>query len=262
MTDPCQIHDFPSQTRVKAVLFDFDRTLVDLFTPQAFAKMAGHLVRFYERALDRGQGDDPAVELVEKAKVDGAGRPYSLWADVYQALVHVDIDRAEKLSRDVAAILSEHECASAAAKEAPPPPLPGVERALCWLEDGDVALATISTNCQPAVRTALHRAGLLGRFDVIVARTPELDMANLKPSPFPVELALDRLPCAPGDAILVGDSVLDMQAGQAAKVYTVGVPSSLASGEELAAAGAATVLDSMAGLKGAIGKELGPVRRP
>jgi phosphoglycolate phosphatase-like HAD superfamily hydrolase len=132
-----------------------------------------------------------------------------------------------------------------------------VEAALEWLEGAGVALAVVSTNCQPAVRTALHRIGVLTRFDVVVARTPELDMANLKPSPFPVELALDRLPCAPGDAVFVGDSVLDMQAGQAAKVYTVGVPSFLVTGAELAAAGAAAVLDSMTGLKGLLGEYIG-----
>ena len=108
------------------------------------------------------------------------------------------------------------------------PALPGVERALAWLEDGGVALAVISTNCQPAVRTALHRAGILGRFDAIVARTPALDMANLKPSPFGLNRALDQLQCAPGDAVYVGDSVIDMHAGQAAKIYTIAVPGPLA----------------------------------
>ena len=48
-----------------------------------------------------------------------------------------------------------------------------------------------------------------------------------------------------------------MQAGQAAKVYTVGVPSFLVTGAELAAAGAAAVLDSMTGLKGLLGEHDG-----
>ena len=251
MTDP-----FHPRPRIRAALFDFDRTLVDLFTPTAFAKLADAVVSHYEHSVGRGPGDSPARKLVEQARADPVPRPYGLWADVHKALAADDGDRADALSREVAAILSEHECAAAAAKQAPPP-LPGVEAALDWLERAGVALAVVSTNCQPAVRTALHRAGVLTRFDVVVARTPELDMTNLKPSPFPVELALDRLPCAPGDAILVGDSVLDMQAGQAAKVYTVGVPSFLVTGAELAAAGAAAVLDSMTGLKGLLGEYVG-----
>jgi pyrophosphatase PpaX len=41
-----------------------------------------------------------------------------------------------------------------------------------------------------------------------------------KPDPEPVRIALQRLDCAPADAIFVGDSIHDMQAGKAAGVRT------------------------------------------
>jgi phosphoglycolate phosphatase-like HAD superfamily hydrolase len=251
VTDPSR-----SRPRIRAALFDFDRTLLDLFTPAALARLHGEVVRRYERTVGRCPGDGPARLLVEQARSDPTPRPYALWSGVYQALAAEDHDRAAGLSREVAAILSEHECAAAAARQAPEP-LPGVEAALDWLERAGVALAVVSSTCQPAVRTALHRAGVLTRFDVVVARTPELDMDNLAPNPFPIELALEMLPCGPEDAVFVADGVLEMRAGQAAKVHTVGVPRPPATGAELAAAGAAAVLDSMTGLRGLLGEYVG-----
>lgn len=64
----------------------------------------------------------------------------------------------------------------------------------------------------------LDNVGLGSHFDIIVG----CDTCDLhKPDPGPVLFALDRLGYAPEDAVFVGDSIYDMQAGNAAGVTTI-----------------------------------------
>ena len=238
---------------LNAVLFDFDRTLLDLFTERAEAALAAAVTAYYRSEL--GLGEPRARMAVARVLAEQAGRPYRLWAEVHQALAGVDQELADRVGREVGSILTEHECGAAGGRTAPAA-LPGVKATLAWLEDAGLALAVVAGNSLAAVRTALHRAGILSRFDVIVARTPELDMAELAPSRYGVERALGQLGIAPGDAVLVGDSPADMRAGLAAKVYTVGVASHPAQAEQLREAGAAAVIADMTGLKALVVQHL------
>jgi phosphoglycolate phosphatase-like HAD superfamily hydrolase len=238
-----------------AVLFDFDRTLLDLFTEPASVALAAEVAAYYRREVCPGPDEPHTRAALGRALVEHADRPYRLWVELYWALAGVDQELAERVSREVGSILTEHECEAAGALTAPAA-LPGVKATLAWLEDAGVALAVVASNSLAAVRTAMYRAGILSRFDVIVARTPELDLANLEPSPFPIERAIDQLGCTPSDAVMVGDSVADMRAGLAAKVYTVGVVSHPGQAERLREAGAAAVIADMTALKSLLGHHL------
>jgi phosphoglycolate phosphatase-like HAD superfamily hydrolase len=237
------------------VLFDFDRTLLDLFTEPASAALAAEVVAYYRHEVCPGPDEPETRAALGRALVEQADRPYRLWVDLYWILAGLDQELAERVSREVGSILTEHECQAAGAPAAPAA-LPGVKATLAWLEDASIALAVVANQSLAAVRTAMHRAGILSRFDVIVARTPELDLANLDPSPFPIERALAQLRCAPGDAVMVGDAVTDMRAGLAAKVYTVGVASHPGQAERLRDAGAAAVIADMTALKSLLGHHM------
>lgn len=64
----------------------------------------------------------------------------------------------------------------------------------------------------------LDNVGLGSHFDVVVG----CDTCDLhKPDPGPVLFALERLGYAPDEAVFVGDSIYDMQAGNAAGVTTI-----------------------------------------
>lgn len=64
----------------------------------------------------------------------------------------------------------------------------------------------------------IDNVGLGSHFDVIIG----CDMCNRhKPDPEPVHLALERLGYTPTDAVFIGDSIYDMQAGKAAGVTTI-----------------------------------------
>lgn len=66
-----------------------------------------------------------------------------------------------------------------------------------------------------------------------------------KPDPEPVELALTLLRSTPRDAMFVGDSPFDIQAGRAAGVYTIGVTWGACSRAEMARADADLVIDEI-----------------
>jgi pyrophosphatase PpaX len=78
----------------------------------------------------------------------------------------------------------------------------------------------------------LDNVGLGSHFDVIVGCDT---CEKHKPDPGPVLFALDKLGCKPDDAVFVGDSIYDMQAGNAAGVTTIGALWGPFSREDLAA---------------------------
>ena len=69
--------------------------------------------------------------------------------------------------------------------------------------------------------------------------------ARLKPDPLPILTALAQLDCPPGEALLVGDSHIDMAAGRAAGVATVAVRYGYDPACDFLAQGALAVLDTL-----------------
>ena len=95
---------------------------------------------------------------------------------------------------------------------------PGVRETLERL-DG-YRKAVISNKREALSRKLLDGLGLLRFFDVVVGSdsTPER-----KPSPLPVRKVLSDLEVRPSDAVIVGDSNYDIDAGKAAGVTTIAV---------------------------------------
>src|SRR5690242_12577929 len=94
---------------------------------------------------------------------------------------------------------------------------PGVERMVRALVDRGVRLGIVTSKLKPHVERGLRVAGLDGAFDVIVSAD---DVARGKPDPEPVLLALARYGRAASDALFVGDSPHDIEAGNRAHVST------------------------------------------
>lgn len=97
---------------------------------------------------------------------------------------------------------------------------------------------------------SLDCAGLTGRVPLLAT---EENTAEHKPSPAPLLFALARVGASPGDAIYVGDAVVDMQAAHAAGLAPVAVTWGAASAEELAATNPAAVVHSVAELRQVLG---------
>jgi pyrophosphatase PpaX len=95
---------------------------------------------------------------------------------------------------------------------------------------------------------------LVGLADVIPVVVGCDICTNHKPHPEPVELALALLGIAAGDAIFVGDSPHDVQSGNAAGVFTVGVTWGAFNVAQMAASGANEVINGIDELRGVIAR--------
>lgn len=101
------------------------------------------------------------------------------------------------------------------------------------------AVAIVTNNDPGVVPLVLERAqpGLTGRLAGVHGRSPGA-VADLKPAPALIQRALADCRCPPGRAVLLGDSVTDVAAGQAAGVSVIGVSEDAERRQELLSAGA------------------------
>jgi HAD superfamily hydrolase (TIGR01509 family) len=89
---------------------------------------------------------------------------------------------------------------------------------------------------------AVGNAGIGEYFDAIVGAD---EVARVKPHPEPVLRALELVGAAPEEALYVGDTVIDIEAGRGAGVLAVGVTTGAADKATLLAAGADVVIDHL-----------------
>lgn len=112
--------------------------------------------------------------------------------------------------------------------------------------------AVRTTGYRTAVVTSKRRdPALAGMADTGIDRYIELaiaveDVKHAKPDPEPVEKALHLLRTPPAEAVYIGDSWYDIQAGKSAGVATVAVTWGMASREQLAPHHPDFIVDSWA----------------
>jgi phosphoglycolate phosphatase len=123
------------------------------------------------------------------------------------------------------------------------PPLPGACEAVVELHDRGLALALVTSS--PGTFPFLERWGIRERFVTVIGREA---VRNRKPHPEPLETALEWLRLTPAEVLNVGDSPLDVQAGNAAGLTTVGVLTGVGTELQLTREGARAVLPSLAAL--------------
>jgi pyrophosphatase PpaX len=95
---------------------------------------------------------------------------------------------------------------------------PGVEETLAELERRGHVLGVVTSKRRVTAQPGLAYFGLDGYFQAIVTAN---DTERHKPEPDPVLKALEMLGCQPGSAAYVGDSVYDIECGNAAGVLSV-----------------------------------------
>ena len=226
---------------VRAVLFDFDGTLVEQRVD--FARMRREAL-----AVLAAHGVDPAplagmhvLEMVERA-----GR----------ALVARDplrgAARAEALAADARRAIEDVECQGASSARA----LPGAAALLGDLRARGMGVGIVTRNCRVAVERVLAR---LARecdaleYDVLLTRD---DVPHVKPDPRHLQAALDRLGVAGAEAAMCGDHPMDIAAGRGVGACTVGVLPAGQGPEYMAAAAPDLVVGGVAELRAPLG--LGP----
>ncbi len=208
---------------MKAVIFDFDGTLVDSSRSivSTFNAVLSHygVPEWDEDRIRKGIGR-PLMELFHEIFANGQPTP--------QHLVETYVRLSQKNGYEEVKLL------------------PGVLETLDHFS-GRVSLGIATSRTSGSTRAILQRFKLGRRFGAIVG----IDMVqNPKPHPEPVAQVLKALGVEPRHALLVGDTPDDIHAARGAEVLPVGVTTGAHPRQTLEAAGASAVIDDLLELQG------------
>jgi HAD superfamily hydrolase (TIGR01509 family) len=124
-------------------------------------------------------------------------------------------------------------------------PLPGARDFVLWLADRGHRIV-LSSSAKPA--EVDHYLGLLDVGDAIAGHTNSGDVENAKPEPDVVNAGLKALG-HPDEAVMIGDSVYDVQAASGAGLPTIGLLTGGFGGEELREVGATEIYVDLVDLR-------------
>ena len=180
-----------------ALLFDLDRTLVDV---QSFT--------------DYGSARREAATLV-----DGFGDievPATDWsADTVAAMSLLVACSGDPRWASVSAAIARHELAAVPGSA----PMPGLHEA--WVQTAGLPRAVVTLVPEEVARAALAWHGVDVTGVVVIGRRAD---QRPKPAPDGLLAACEALGMAPGRAVMIGDSLWDLEAAAAAGTSFVGVP--------------------------------------
>lgn len=128
---------------------------------------------------------------------------------------------------------------------------PGITEALRALHRHGYPVAIVSNNDHRAIRAFLTRHRLERYVDHVCARRPTRPDL-MKPSTFLVEEGWRSIAAHPGECVMIGDSVTDIEVCRATGVQSVGWAKTALRGRELHAAGAQVVVGSIGEISSAL----------
>lgn len=124
---------------------------------------------------------------------------------------------------------------------------PGVVEGLDFLTGLGCRMGCVTNKPACFTEPLLHRFGLDRYFTLILSGD---SLPARKPDPLPLRHAARYFDVAPGDSLLIGDSINDIRAARAAGFRIVCVSYGYNHGEDICHAGADAVVDSLAELAG------------
>lgn len=209
--------------RFRAVLFDLDGTLVD--TALDLAAAANRMLAELGRPP---LGEEGIRDYIGKGVVN---------------LVHRCIEATgggtEEDRRHALEVFERHYIAGIADRSRP---YPGVIEGLEALERAGIAMGCVTNKAGRFTEPLLERTGLRRFFGVVVSGDT---VERKKPHAEPVLYAAGKLGAAPGETLVVGDSLNDVQSARAAGCAIVVVPYGYREGLALADLGADAVVASV-----------------
>lgn len=184
---------------VHSVLFDLDGTLVD--THIDFALMKREMISL---ALTTGIEAD----ALDGLDILGIAKTAAAFVSETKGPDHLRPFYSKAMT-----VLEEIELRHAKATE----PIPYALDAVALLRERQIKIGIVTRNCRKASELSLSMTGIAP--DVLICRE---DSQKHKPHPEPILLALSRLNAEPGNSIMVGDHIMDVQGGKAAGLKTIG----------------------------------------
>jgi len=118
----------------------------------------------------------------------------------------------------VESLVKEYRLCNAANHDRLARPFPGMDQVMSALRNRGYRLGVVTSKSREFAQRGLRLCGLWEFLDVFVSMD---DTSRHKPNPEPLLLALERLRIPSEQAVYVGDSCHDMQAGRAAGMRTV-----------------------------------------
>ena len=166
-----------------------------------------------------------AADLHELLAQHGARPPASVWApgsvwtpaDPLEVLRYTATLGRPALTSAVEDALRKAECVAARSAT----PTRYARKVMMAANESGRRIGIVSNNSEEAISAYLVKHDLAGRVHTVVGR-PHSDPGRMKPHPAPLLLALRRLGAVPEQAFLVGDSVSDIEASDAAGLAVIG----------------------------------------
>jgi len=209
---------------IKAVIFDFDGTLAVLNIDFSLMRE-----RIFDLMRRYGIGEEAIQEKYLLEVID----------EVYQILWEKNPSGAEAFYQQSHHIL--HELEMRAAQEGKL--IPGAKATLRSLREKGVKVGIITRNCEDAVRRVFPD---IDNFcDVFVSRN---SVKKVKPHPDHLTYVTQSLEISGEEAVMVGDHMIDIQAGKRVGMKTIGVLTGRTKKEEFEKAGADYILREASGV--------------
>jgi phosphoglycolate phosphatase len=218
-------------SRTRCLLLDFDGPICSVFAGHPASAIAAQL-----QGLIRDRLGTVPTRIAE------------LRSDPLNILRQVaDLDDDE-LTRAIADACRDAEVAAVASAT----PTPGTLNLLRAGNEMGMSVVIVSNNASQAVQTYLDRHCIAEYTNDIAARTDGMDPRLLKPHRYLLDAGLALTGTHAADAVFIGDSESDIEAGRTVGVATIGYANKPGKHQRLAQAGADKVIDSMQVLTDAI----------
>jgi phosphoglycolate phosphatase len=211
-------------SRVRTVLLDFDGPVCSIFAGYPAPVVADELA---DISADAGH---PVPESYRRRSdpLDVLRFAGTVGPELV-ALIERELSRAELAAAD-------------SAEETP-----GARAFLAACRSTGRAIAVVSNNSSGAITRYLDRRGWTDQVDAIEGRDPS-DPALMKPHPHILLRTLAHLAAPAESAVMVGDSLTDIEAGLAAEVWTIGYANKPRKAEAMRGIGADVVVGTMTAL--------------
>ncbi|WP_306747237.1 HAD family hydrolase [Saccharothrix yanglingensis] len=208
----------------KAVFFDFDGPICSVFAGYAADGIASDLI-----ALLRQHG------TVFRPAVDDETDPMEVlrWTGIHKQDCLLDVENY-LVKAEIKAVESAE-------------PTPFAIQVMRRTAEEGRPIAVVSNNSASAVSKYLVRHGIDDIVSFVSGRT-HADPSLMKPNPFSLTLAANRLGVSTTEVVLIGDTVTDVEASQAVGAKSIGYANKPEKRDILLQAGADAVIDSMAAL--------------
>jgi phosphoglycolate phosphatase len=203
---------------IKAIIFDFDGTLAVLNID--FSMMRERiisLVRFF--GIEEGAiRERYLLEMID---------------EVYPMIREKDSSDADEFYDRAHQILHEVELKAAGEGKL----IPGTEAVLRMLRERRIKVGIVTRNCEEAVRKVFP--DIDDYCDVFISRD---SVEKVKPHPDHLNSVLGALKVSGEETVMVGDHIIDIQAGKRAGMMTIGVLTGKIKRKEFEEAGADYIL--------------------